>query len=119
MASPKDKEDKMERMVSNWRTLAPDRSFGGLTVAQFDEAAARPRTARQRIEELNAQLAEAIAERDAADADFALKEERVVNGVRADPDFGPDSALYAAFGYIRKSERKSGLTRKGKKLPEK
>ena len=117
MASPKDKEDKMERMVNSWRTLAPDRTFGGLTATQFDEAAARPRAARQRIEDLNAQLTEAIAERDAADADFALKEDRVVNGVRADPDFGPDSALYEAFGYTRQSERKSGLTRTRKQPP--
>jgi hypothetical protein len=39
----------------------------------------------------------------------------VVNGVVGDPTFGPDSALYEAMGYVRKSERKSGLTRKGKK----
>jgi hypothetical protein len=39
----------------------------------------------------------------------------VVNGVLADPDEGPDSPLYEAFGYIRESERKSGLTRKANK----
>jgi len=38
----------------------------------------------------------------------------VVNGVLADPTEGPDSSLYEAMGYTRKSERKSGLTR-GKK----
>ncbi len=37
----------------------------------------------------------------------------VVAGVLADPNEGPDSPLYEAFGYTRKSERKSGLTRKG------
>ena len=41
-------------------------------------------------------------------------------GVLADPTEGPDSALYAAFGYTRTSERKSGLTRKGtKQTPDK
>jgi hypothetical protein len=34
--------------------------------------------------------------------------------VLGDPAYGPDSALYEALGYVRKSERKSGLTRKGK-----
>jgi hypothetical protein len=34
--------------------------------------------------------------------------------VTGDPAFGPDSSLYEAMGYVRKSERKSGLTRKGK-----
>ena len=38
--------------------------------------------------------------------------ERIKNGVVADPDFGDDSALYEALGYIKKSNRKSGLTRK-------
>jgi hypothetical protein len=36
----------------------------------------------------------------------------VVNGVVGDPEEGPDSDLYAAFGYTRTSERKTGLTRK-------
>jgi hypothetical protein len=30
----------------------------------------------------------------------------------ADPTLGADSALYEAMGYTRRSERKSGLTRK-------
>jgi hypothetical protein len=38
----------------------------------------------------------------------------VTNGVIGDPTEGPDSALYEAFGYVRKSEKKSGLTRKEK-----
>ncbi len=36
----------------------------------------------------------------------------VVNGIIGDPNFGPDSDLYEAMGYVRKSARKSGLTRK-------
>jgi hypothetical protein len=34
--------------------------------------------------------------------------------VLSDPTEGPDSALYEAMGYTRKSERKSGLTRQRK-----
>ena len=51
--------------------------------------------------------------RDSADEAFNTKAQQVVNGVLADPTEGPDSALYEGFGYTRKSERKSGLTRKG------
>ena len=36
---------------------------------------------------------------------------RVVLGVRADPETGEDSALYEAMGYVRKSARRSGLKR--------
>ncbi len=37
---------------------------------------------------------------------------KVVNGVKGDPAFGEDCDLYEAMGYVRKSERKSGLSRK-------
>ena len=56
--------------------------------------------------------AQADRDRDRADADFLVKAQQVVAGVLADPTEGPDSALYKAMGYRRKSERKSGLTRK-------
>jgi hypothetical protein len=110
-ATPKDIEQKIDRMLSAWKTLAPDKSFGGMTYTQFEAAAAPARTARQHIDALNNQLAEALAARDHADEAFTGKAQLVVNGVLADPTEGPDSALYAAFGYTRKSERKSGLRR--------
>ena len=42
----------------------------------------------------------------------------VANGVRGDKNYGDDSPLYGAMGFVRKSERKSGLTRKKKKPTE-
>jgi hypothetical protein len=62
-------------------------------------------------------LHKTIAERAHADDEFAAQAQHVVNGVLADPTEGPDSALYAAFGYTRKSDRKTGLTRKRKEKP--
>jgi len=35
-------------------------------------------------------------------------------GVAGDPAYGNDSPLYGAMGFVRKSERASGLTRKKK-----
>ena len=40
---------------------------------------------------------------------------KVKNVVTGDPSYGDDSPLYGATGFIRKSERASGLTRKAKK----
>lgn len=117
--SPKNSAEKMERIINAWHTLAPDKSFGGMTFTQFEAAATPARAARQRIDDLNDQLTQAIAERDAADADLAARIQLVVNGVRADPTEGPDSALYAAFGYTRTSARKTGLTRRRKEAPAK
>jgi hypothetical protein len=117
--SPKDTEQKMEKMLNAWRTLAPDKSFGGMTLTQFEAVAAPAQAARQRLDALEDQLTKAMADRESADNAFLLKAQQVVNGVLADPTEGPDSALYEAFGYTRKSERKSGLSRKGKQSPTK
>jgi hypothetical protein len=109
---PKEIEDKIKRMIDAWEELAPDKSFGGMTLAQFKAFGTTAMQKRERIDDLDAQRAQAIAEREAADEAFLEKAELVVNGVRADPTEGPDSALYQRFGYIKKSDRKSGLTRK-------
>lgn len=101
-------------MLNAWRTLAPAKSFAGMTLMQFEAVAAPSLEARRRIDELDNQRAQASAERDEADEEFNTKANQVVAGVLADPEEGPDSALYSAFGYKRKSEHKSGLHRSTK-----
>ena len=113
--NPKATEDKLERMLNGWETLAPTKSFGGMTLAQFQAAIQPSLDARQQIEDLDDQRLQAIATRDTADDVSLEKAQLVVNGVLADPTEGPDSALYQAFGYTRKSERRSGLTRRKNK----
>ena len=44
------------------------------------------------------------------------KRSKVGMGVASDPAYGNNSPLYGAMGFVRKSEKKSGLTRK-KKTP--
>ncbi len=62
------------------------------------------------------------AMQDAVEAEAALENKRVtrdekvaalvIAGVVGNPAYGPDSDLYGAMGYVRKSQRKSGLTQK-------
>lgn len=40
--------------------------------------------------------------------------QKVSMSVAGDPAYGNDSPLYGAMGFVRKSEKKSGLTRKKK-----
>jgi hypothetical protein len=117
MPNAKKTEEKIERMLNAWRTLAPDKAFAGMTRAQFEAAAAPSTAARQKIDALEAQLAEAYAERDRADEAFETKSKQVVAGVLADPTEGDDSALYGALGYTRSSEQKTGLTRRKRNQP--
>jgi hypothetical protein len=62
--------------------------------------------------DLDDQMTHAINARDDADGVSLGKAAMVVAAVVGDPNFGPDSSLYEAMGYTRKSEPKSGLTRK-------
>jgi hypothetical protein len=110
---PKEIEAKMKKMLNAWEEIAPEKSFAGTTLDQFRTVVTRAQTARARIADLEDQMLQAINERENADEAFNTKAQQVVNGVLADPTAGPDSALYEGFGYTRKSERKSGLTRKG------
>lgn len=117
MPNPKKTEEKMERMLNAWRTLTPDKIFGGMTLTQFEATAAPARAARQKIDALETQLSDAYTERDRADEAFEAKSKLVVAGVLADPTEGDDSALYGAFGYTRASEQKTGLTRRKRNPP--
>jgi hypothetical protein len=110
--SPKENEEKMKKVLSAWKTLAPAKSFGGLTVADYEAFINNSLEPRQRLVELEDERMQQQASRESADAATMSKTECVVAGVVADPTEGNNSALYEAMGYIRKDDRKSGLTRK-------
>jgi hypothetical protein len=115
--NPKSNEQKMNTMINAWETLAPAKAFGGSTLVQFKALAAPAQAARARIADLETQMTQAINDRDAADAAFLAQAQLIVAGVLADPTEGADSSLYEAMGYTRKSERRSGLTKKSSKAP--
>jgi len=84
---------------------------------QFQEEVLPSQEARNLINELQDKMTKALIARETADANTAAKILLVVAGVLGDPTEGPDSPLYEAFGYTRKSARKSGLHRRGTKKP--
>jgi hypothetical protein len=104
--------DRIETIGAAWRNLAPEGTFAGMTLEQFEEAVMPAIEKRQELLALEKQVEGKRTER--ALADKAAREvlEMVVNSVRGTPGYGSDSTLYRAFGYVRKSERRSGLTRK-------
>lgn len=112
MPQPKDTLDKLLRITNGWETLAPEKSFGGMTLTQFKAALKRSMDTREELRVLESQTQSKKIERDDADVESLRAAQLVVNGVVGDPAEGPESDLYAAFGYTRPSERKTGLTRK-------
>jgi len=117
--APKTTADRLNTIEAGWKKLASTATFGGMTLEQFTAAIKPSRDARTTISELDTKMTDAINLREAADKASNQQADLVVNGVIGDVKFGPDSSLYEEMGYVRKSERKKGLTRKKKTPPAK
>ena len=112
--SPNKAGAKISQVVTAWATLRPEKTFAGLTLEQFKASIQPSTTTRERIETLKDQLVSTQTLRDDADKNSIATILLVVNAVKGDPTEGDDGELYEAMGYVRKSEKKSGLSR-GKK----
>ena len=115
--NPKVTEEKINALTEGWEEIAKNATFYGLTLAQFKTKMKDSMDAREKIDQLERQLAVARVESDNADPASLETIANVVNSVKGDQNYGEDSALYASFGYVRKSERKSGLTRGSQTAP--
>ncbi len=114
----KDNKKVMEKatMINDaWAEGSPASNFSGVKQGDYDNDIKEILSIDDEVADTRAKLKMLEDKRD--DKCFALdsKSVRVANGVRGDVEFGPDSPLYGAMGFIRTSERKSGLTRKPKK----
>jgi hypothetical protein len=110
--------DRIQDVSAAWRALALDSKFAEMTLAEFEAAFAPPKTLRDEIKALEKQLEGKKTARSDADKAAAANLELVIDSVRGTPGFGRNSDLYRACGYVRKSERKTGLTRR-KRTPSK
>ena len=110
-AGPKVIKDKINEVLNAWKTLPPEKTFFGLTLTQFEARLQSSLGARSEIIHLENRLKAMQAHRKHADQENNQLLLSVVSSVKGDPEHGEDSALYQAMGYIRKSARKSGLTR--------
>jgi hypothetical protein len=110
----KETMEKAKKMNDAWVEGAPDVEFGGVTQKELADDIA---DVDKDIIELDETLAKADMIRARIEnkvGNVGTKRVRVGNGVRANPDYGTDSPLYGAMGFVRDSDRASGLTRKRK-----
>jgi hypothetical protein len=110
--TPKENETKYNRFLTALKTLAPTKTFGGVTLDEFEAQVEKSNLPRKNLERIHDEEMNEETARDSNDVVTIRMCERIKNGVIADPEFGDDSALYEALGFVRKSDRKSGLTRK-------
>ena len=116
-SSPKKVAVKLQKLIDAWTTLRPTKSFAGMTLEQFKAKVQPSLDARGQLTTLKSQTTDSRTQRgqsDDASLDLALL---VVNSVKGDPAEGESGSLYAAMGYVPKSARRSGLTRKGQTTP--
>ena len=106
--------EKLNQLLKGWQDHAPDKSFGGMTLAEFKVKVKPSFDARESIEAAKSQWKDGQNRLANSDVETLRLTQRVVNAIKGDPDMGDDSSLYEAAGYVRRSERKSGLGRKAK-----
>ncbi len=110
-ATPKESLERMNQIANAWGTLRPTKTFAGMTLVQFKAKIKPSLDARDEIHTLESQTIAAQNKRDDADKVSQAASQLVVNAVKGDPAEGEDGELYEALGYVRKSERSSGLHR--------
>ncbi len=89
-------------------------SFNGTTQAAFLADIDTAVAADLEIGDLEAELKMKRETRDDLYVALNAKRSKVGLGVAGSAEYGNDSPLYGAMGFVRKSDKKSGLTRKTK-----
>ena len=110
--SPKENEEKMLKVLNAWKTLAPAKSFAGISLEDFESQINKSLAPRRRLNTLEGEKMQQMTMRESEDSTKMNNILSIVGGVITDPTEGLNSARYEAMGYIRKDARKSGLTRK-------
>jgi len=111
-ANPGQIEQDTNAILKAWKAFAPIAQFGSLTLPQYTALVQPSLDARQAIDDHNL-LGKSLADkRDDVDVTTDATNAAIIKGIVGDVTYGDNSDLYEACGYIRKSEKKSGLTRK-------
>jgi hypothetical protein len=104
---------RADKIVGAWKKSAATKSFGDLTVTQYEALRGEVTDADATLIAADAALTEARNDLAAALEKLNAASNDVVDGVKGDKSVGgSNGSLYEAMGYVRKDERKSGLSRK-------
>lgn len=112
MKNAKKRMVKIGQVISAWETLAADKSFSGMTLDVFKKTVQPALDAQDKVIALRTELLDARAALGSTSLEGHTVALQVIDSVKGDAGYGADSSLYGAMGYVRLSERKTGLTRK-------
>jgi hypothetical protein len=113
--NPKQAKEKFDKTVHAWSVASPDKIYGGISLEEYKKDVQASNEIRDEIAKLEELLRMKKDLRDEIDKKNLEKTERLIEIIIGAE--GRDSPIYQALGYVRKSERKTGLTRK-KSEPE-
>lgn len=104
--------ERVTKMNNAWAQGAPAVVFSGITQAAFQAEITGAADDDQEIADLEAQLKLKKTARDEGYKRINNTSNKVRDGVEGHADFGPNHPIYETMGFVRTSDRKSGLTRK-------
>ena len=104
---------KLEQVITAWETVAREERFAEMTLEEFKAKAQPLLDVQARLAHLENQVTETMLRLKTASREGGTLATYIVNSVKGHPNHGEDSPLYGAMGYVRRSDRRSGLTRKG------
>jgi hypothetical protein len=110
--SPGEVERRLEQAEHAWESACPEQSFAEMTLEQFKQARQSCLEAKAKVAAAEAQWQAARMERNTVYEKVLELLQWVVNSVKGHPKYGENSAVYTAMGYVPKSERASGLSRR-------
>ena len=103
---------ELEVLATGWEKYALDQKFSGYTLEQLQALIQSLRELLVIMDALKLDYRGKIAARQTMGTELGDIRLRIVNCIRGHENFGGDSEFYRFLGFVTKSERKSGLTRK-------
>jgi len=97
---------RVERILSAWQSQAPEDSFYGMSLKEFEDVVRSAKELRERLEALKRETLVLIQSRALIDKKCHALANGVVFGVRAHCQQGPESPLYCAMGYVPESKKR-------------
>jgi hypothetical protein len=97
---------KRAQFLSSWEEYAQNKSFAGMTLAEFEVKSKEPLDVRKDLGDARTKVSGLILKRDKADDSLNEDLILIAHAIRADTELGEDCPLYRSLGFVPKSERK-------------
>ena len=103
---------ELEVLATGWEKYALEQKFSGYTLEQLKALIVALKELMAAMGALKLDYRGKIAARQSMAGELGDIRLRIVNCIRGHENFGENSEFYRFLGFVTKSERKSGLTRK-------